>query len=164
MYSDLIISYNHNPPFARISFPLYILYYRRPSGQIRPILWTHWTKQHRAPGPQRRSLHSTNDLPLPRHSHNLFRLWKLIIDVELYVPYYDPIMTLIMALWTALSYHCFHQYKFLSYNHHIFILTCHYHPPYSHPTIFFVCESGWDSTNLVWAEAAPDGNHSPQIG
>ena len=32
------------------------------------------------------------------------------------------------------------------------------------PTIFFDCQSGWDPTNLVWAESAPDGNHSPQIG
>lgn len=40
-------------------------------------------------------------------------------------------------------------------------MTYHYH---AIPTIFFDCQSGWDPTNLVWAKAAPDGNHSPQIG
>ena len=40
-------------------------------------------------------------------------------------------------------------------------MTYHYH---AIPTIFFDCESGWDSSNLVWADAAPDGNHSPLIG
>ena len=40
-------------------------------------------------------------------------------------------------------------------------MTYHYH---AIPTIFFDCETGWDSTNLVWATSAPDGNHSPLIG
>jgi hypothetical protein len=40
-------------------------------------------------------------------------------------------------------------------------MTYHYH---AIPTIFFECSTGWDATNTVWAEAAPDGQHSPQIG
>jgi len=39
--------------------------------------------------------------------------------------------------------------------------TYHYH---AIPTIFFECETGWDSTNKVWATSAPNQDHSPQIG
>lgn len=40
-------------------------------------------------------------------------------------------------------------------------MTYHYH---SIPTIFFDCSTGWDPTKMCWAEEAPDGQHSPQIG
>jgi YHYH protein len=40
-------------------------------------------------------------------------------------------------------------------------LTYHYH---AIPTIFFTCQTGWDPTNLRWAESAPDKQHSPLIG
>lgn len=37
----------------------------------------------------------------------------------------------------------------------------HYH---GIPTSFFNCSQGWDGTHLTWAAAAPNGQHSPQIG
>lgn len=39
--------------------------------------------------------------------------------------------------------------------------TDHYH---AIPTAFFNCSTGWDSVNHAWADAAPNGQHSPPIG
>ena len=37
----------------------------------------------------------------------------------------------------------------------------HYH---GIPTSFFNCSQGWDALHFTWASAAPNGQHSPQIG